>query len=148
MNTCPVYRRSGGHSYNNTIPGPIGSILAPAMDASQHASLPFACSLCGSCTDVCPVKIDLHLQIYTWRNKIALKGLLPKSKQLMMVAAKTVLSNLWLYKLAGKLGRFALRITPKFLVNNPLVNAWGKQRDLPDPPKKSFRQLWRAREKQ
>jgi L-lactate dehydrogenase complex protein LldF len=145
MNTCPVYRRSGGHSYHNTIPGPIGSILAPAMDTAQHSSLPFACSLCGSCTDVCPVKIDLHLQLYTWRNKIALKGLLPKSKQLMMVAAQTVLTNLWLYKLAGKLGRFALRITPKFLVNNPLLNLWGKQRDLPEPPKKSFRELWRER---
>ena len=145
MNTCPVYRRSGGHSYNNVIPGPIGSILAPAMDSSQHSSLPFACTLCGSCSDVCPVKIDLHLQLYTWRNKIALKGLLPKSKQLMMVAAKTVLSNLWLYKLAGKLGRFALRITPKFLVNHPLLNMWGKQRDLPEPPKKSFRELWRER---
>ena len=147
MNTCPVYRRSGGHSYHNTIPGPIGSILAPAMDAPQHASLPFACSLCGSCTDVCPVKIDLHLQIYTWRNKLFLKDLLPTSKRLMMTAAKTVLSNLWLYKLAGTLGRFALRITPKFLVNNPLVNAWGKQRDLPDPPKKSFRQMWKVRTK-
>ncbi len=147
MNTCPVYRRSGGHSYHNTIPGPIGSILAPAMDAAQHSSLPFACTLCGSCTDVCPVKIDLHLQLYTWRNKIALKGLLPKSKQLMMVAAKTVLSNLWLYKLAGKLGRFALRITPKFLVNHPLLNMWGKQRDLPEPPKKSFRELWKTRGK-
>ncbi len=147
MNTCPVYRRSGGHSYNNVIPGPIGSILAPAMDSSQHSSLPFACTLCGSCSDVCPVKIDLHLQLYTWRNKIALKGLLPKSKQLMMVAAKTVLSNLWLYKLAGTLGRFALRITPKFLVNHPLLNMWGKQRDLPEPPMQSFRQLWNKREK-
>lgn len=147
MNTCPVYRRSGGHSYHNTIPGPIGSILGPSIDANQHSSLPFACSLCGSCTEVCPVKIDLHLQLYTWRNKIALKGLLPKSKQLMMSAAKTVLGNLWLFKLAGKLGRMALRITPKFLVNNPWLNAWGKQRDLPPPPKKSFREMWNERKK-
>ncbi len=57
MNTCPVYRRSGGHSYETTVPGPIGSVLAPALDAEKHASLPFACRLCGSCTDVCPVKI-------------------------------------------------------------------------------------------
>ena len=65
----------------------------------------------------------------------------------MMSVAKLVLSNLWLYKLAGTLGRFALRITPKFLVNNPLLNTWGKQRDLPEPPRKSFRQLWRDRGK-
>lgn len=147
MNTCPVYRRSGGHSYHNTIPGPIGSILGPSQDANQHASLPFACSLCGSCTEVCPVKIDLHLQLYTWRNKLAIKGLLPKSKQLMMTAAKAILSNLWLYKLAGKLGRMALRVTPKFLVNNPWLNAWGKQRDLPPPPKQSFREMWNGRGK-
>jgi L-lactate dehydrogenase complex protein LldF len=58
LNTCPVYRRSGGHSYGVTIAGPIGSIVNAARDPEQHRTLPFACSLCGSCTDVCPVKID------------------------------------------------------------------------------------------
>ncbi len=74
MNTCPVYRRSGGHSYQSSVPGPIGSILAPARDAKQYASLPHACSLCGSCTDVCPVKIDLHHQLLTWRRELAHRG--------------------------------------------------------------------------
>jgi L-lactate dehydrogenase complex protein LldF len=54
LNTCPVYRRSGGFSYQNTIPGPIGSVLGPLYDAKKNYSLPYACSLCGSCTDVCP----------------------------------------------------------------------------------------------
>ncbi len=53
MNTCPVYRRSGGHSYAATVPGPIGSVLGPMNDAGAHSSLPYACTLCGSCTDVC-----------------------------------------------------------------------------------------------
>ena len=79
MNTCPVYRRSGGHSYGSTVPGPIGSILAPSQDASQHKALPFACSLCGSCDDVCPVKIDLHLQLYAWRHELVDRGLLPRA---------------------------------------------------------------------
>src|SRR5690606_39665120 len=60
MNTCPVFRRSGGHSYGATVPGPIGSVLNPSTDSVRHKSLPYACSLCGSCTDVCPVKIQLH----------------------------------------------------------------------------------------
>ncbi len=62
------------------MPGPIGSILAPARDAKRYASLPHACSLCGSCTDVCPVKIDLHHQLLTWRREIAVRGHLPWSK--------------------------------------------------------------------
>ena len=68
MNTCPVYRRSGGHSYGVTVPGPIGSVLAPARDGAAHAGLPHACSLCGSCTDVCPVQIDLHHQLLALRH--------------------------------------------------------------------------------
>ena len=70
MNTCPIYRRSGGHSYDATIPGPIGSILSPGKDLTKHSSLPFASTLCGSCSDVCPVKINIHEQLYSWRQII------------------------------------------------------------------------------
>lgn len=144
MNTCPVYRRSGGHSYSNTVPGPIGSILAPSQNAEQHASLPHACSLCGSCTDVCPVKINLHEQLYTWRSKLALKGLLAPSKRWGMWLGGIVLGSPLLYRWAGRLGRLALRWTPRFLVYSPL-NPWGRQRDLPTPPRKSFREQLRHR---
>jgi len=144
MNTCPVYRRSGGHSYNNTVPGPIGSILAPSQDAEKHSTLPYACSLCASCTDVCPVKINLHEQLYTWRSKLVLKGLLPTTKRLSMSFASMVLSRPWLFRLAGSIGRTCLRFLPRFMVYNPL-NGWGRQRDLPTPPRKSFRQLYRDR---
>ncbi|HHB77850.1 MAG TPA: lactate utilization protein, partial [Saprospiraceae bacterium] len=74
MNTCPIYRRSGGHSYHFTIPGPIGSILAPTTDMKAHSDLPFASTLCGSCGDVCPVKIDIPNQLYRWRQDIAEAG--------------------------------------------------------------------------
>lgn len=144
MNTCPVYRRSGGHSYSNTVPGPIGSILAPASDPVKHSSLPYACSLCGSCTDVCPVKINLHEQLYTWRSKLVLKGLLPMSKQLSMSAAAMVLSRPWLYRLAGRMARFWLPKLPRFLVYNRL-NTWGQQREIPVAPKQSFREEFRQR---
>ncbi len=145
MNTCPVYRRSGGHSYNNTVPGPIGSILAPASDTKLHSSLPFACTLCGSCTDVCPVKINIHEQLYTWRSKIALKGLLPVSKRLSMKFAAAILKRPWLYRFAGKMARFWLPKLPRFMVYN-VLNKWGQQRELPVAPKKSFREEFREKE--
>jgi L-lactate dehydrogenase complex protein LldF len=144
MNTCPVYRRSGGHSYNNTVPGPIGSILGPSMDAQQHSSLPYACSLCGSCSDVCPVKIDLHSQLYTWRNKIAERGYLARSKRLSMKFAGKLLASPRLLNLSGRLARFWIPKLPRFLLYNRF-NDWGRQRELPPMPKQSFRQLWRAR---
>lgn len=147
MNTCPVYRRSGGHSYNATIPGPIGSILGPARDPEKHASLPFACSLCGSCSDVCPVKINLHEQLYTFREQIAAKKFLPIEKRWGMKLAGLILGHSWLYRLAGSLGRTSLRVLPRFLVYHRF-NPWGRQRDLPQAPAKSFRQIYRQRSEQ
>lgn len=144
MNTCPVYRRSGGHSYQTTVPGPIGSILAPARDAERFSSLPFACSLCGSCTDVCPVKIDLHHQLFAWRREIARLGLLPPTKRMAMKLASFVFRRPRLYRFLGKWARWKLRWLPRSLVYNRL-NTWGRQRDLPDAPKKSFRELMEDR---
>lgn len=144
MNTCPVYRRSGGHSYSATVPGPIGSILSPARDAKAHASLPFACSLCGSCTDVCPVKIDLHHQLLTWRREIAHRGLLPWSKRWAMKMAGLVLGSPRLYALSGKIVRWLLPKLPRFMLYNRF-NAWGNQRELPEIPRESFRELYRKR---
>jgi len=144
MNTCPVYRRSGGHSYHATVPGPIGSILSPAQDAARHDSLPFACSLCGSCTDVCPVKIDLHHQLLAWRKEIADRGLLSKSKVWSMKLASQVLKRPRLYRLAGLFARRIVPWLPRFLIYNRL-NPWGKQRELPEFPKQSFRQQFKSR---
>jgi L-lactate dehydrogenase complex protein LldF len=145
MNTCPVYRRSGGYSYAATIPGPIGSILSPARDAKTYSSLPHACSLCGSCSDVCPVKIDIHHQLLTWRREIAVRRLLPWRKRLAMRAASFVLRHRRLYMLAGKLARLIMPRLPRWLLYNRF-NPWGRQRELPELPKKSFRELYAERE--
>jgi L-lactate dehydrogenase complex protein LldF len=145
MNTCPVYRRSGGHSYEATVPGPIGSVLNPATDAQKYWSLPHACSLCASCSDVCPVKIPLHEQLLAWRKEIAVRGYLPGTKRAGMKLMGTVLRHPWLYRLAGRLGRLALRVSPRFLIYNPL-NKWGRQRELPPAPKRSFRELYAERQ--
>lgn len=146
MNTCPVYRRSGGHSYQTTVPGPIGSILAPSRDASTYSSLPFACSLCGSCSDVCPVKIDLHTQLLTWRKEIAVRKLLPWTKRFGMRLAGKFFGSPRLYALGGRIGRWLVPKLPRFLVYNSL-NPWGKQRELPPMPKRSFRDEYAQRKR-
>lgn len=136
MNTCPVYRRSGGHSYHTAIAGPIGSILAPNLDMKAYADLPFASTLCGSCTNVCPVKINIHEQLYKWRQVIVKEGYADPKKAMAMKAMDFTLSHPSLYRTAGKAGRWVMKNTP-FMVNNKL-NVWYKQRDMPEPPKQSF----------
>ena len=144
MNTCPVFRRSGGHSYQTTVPGPIGSILAPSRDAQQFHSLPYACSLCGSCTDVCPVKIDLHHQLLTWRKEIAVRGLVPWSKRFALGVAAFVMKRPKLFNFAGAVARKLMPLVPRFLIYNRL-NPWGKKRELPLFPKQSFREMYRKK---
>lgn len=146
MNTCPVYRRTGGHSYQSTVPGPIGSILSPAGDAKTHKSLPHACSLCGSCTDVCPVKIDLHHQLLAWRKVLVGRGLLAPSKRWAMKAASFVMRRPWLYAWAGRVGRFVLARLPRAAIYHGL-NPWGRQREMPPAPAESFRDAYRRRQR-
>jgi len=135
MNTCPIYRRSGGHSYDYTIPGPIGAILTPNIDLKKYSDLPFASTLCGSCSDVCPVKIDIHSQLYKWRQVIGQNNVLPKSKTIVMGMAGKMLEKPKLFKFAFKIGRIALKILPDFIVYNKWNN-WGKGRNMPEIKKR------------
>ncbi len=141
LNTCPVYRRSGGHSYGSTIPGPIGSIISPVRDYAQHATLPFACSLCGSCTDVCPVQIDLDAQLFSLRAEVVKRGLLPFGKRASLKLAGIVMNRPWLYAAVGRLTRLALRLSPRAVLYSR-ANTWGHERELPPTPKQSFRQVF------
>jgi L-lactate dehydrogenase complex protein LldF len=141
MNTCPVYRRSGGFSYGYLIPGPLGSVLAPHRDPAAHASLPFASTLCGSCDDVCPVRIDLHEQLLAWRRELGRRGLLPWRKRVGMALGSIVLRHAWLYRLAGRVARALGRAFPGVV----RTTAWGRARELPEPPRETFRDLWRRR---
>jgi len=145
MNTCPVYRRSGGHSYHAAISGPIGSILAPNLDMKKNADLPFASTLCGSCSNVCPVKIDIHTQLYKWRQVIVKEGYAKTSKKAGMEGMSFVLSSPAIYRVAGKAGRWTMKYAP-FAVSNKF-NPWYKQREMPAPPEKSFNEWYRDNEK-
>lgn len=146
FNTCPVYRRSGGHSYHTAVAGPIGSILSPNLDMKQYSDLPFASTLCGSCSNVCPVKIDIHEQLYKWRQVIVQEGNAPAAKTAAMKTMTWVLSNPGVYHSAGKTGRWFMLNVP-FTVKNKW-NAWYLQRELPEPPKQSFSQWYKKNRKQ
>lgn len=142
LNTCPVYRRSGGHSYHNAVAGPIGAILAPNLDMKKNADLPFASTLCGSCTDVCPVKIDIHNQLYQWRQVLVQEGHVPAAKKAGMKMMATVLSSPGKFSIAGRFARKLLQWFPRLAVNGKL-NPWGKQRELPEVPEQSFREWYK-----
>jgi L-lactate dehydrogenase complex protein LldF len=146
MNTCPVYRRSGGHSYQYAIAGPIGSILAPALDMKQHADLPFASTLCGSCTHVCPVKIDIHNQLYKWRQVIVKEGYVSGGKKKGFQLLAKVLSSPRLFRQSGKIGRWMMKIFPQLFKGE--YNAWSRQREMPVPPQRSFREWYVKNRKQ
>lgn len=141
LNTCPVYRKSGGHSYRYVIPGPIGSILSPLRDMKKYKDLPFASSLCGSCTNICPVKIDIHRQLYNWRQDISRRKLLSASKRYGSKFAGKILSNHAFYNFCGKNLRLAVRHLPRKILYSS-INVWGKGRELPPAPEKSFNQWY------
>jgi L-lactate dehydrogenase complex protein LldF len=145
MNTCPVYRRSGGHSYHYAIAGPIGSILAPGLDMKKYADLPFASTLCGSCTNVCPVKIDIHNQLYKWRQVLVQDGHATAQKKMGMKVMSTVLSSPSLFKFSGSFGRWMMKSFPALL--SVKANLWFRQREMPTPPEKSFREWYKKNRK-
>lgn len=142
MNTCPIYRRSGGYSYGFTVPGPIGSILSPNLDLKKYSSLPFASTLCGSCSDVCPVKINIHEQLFKWRQEISRNHGQPFVKKTGMKAAGWIFAHPTLFRLSAKVARWLLKVLPAGMVYSKL-NPWGKARELPRVPQFTFREWYR-----
>lgn len=142
MNTCPIYRRSGGHSYEYVIPGPIGSSLASFRDPKKYKTLSFACTLCGSCTNVCPIKIDLDSQLYNHRQDLTAQDIIDPKKKYIMKLTAWLMSHPTLFDLAGKIARKIVPLLPKGLIYNKL-NVWGKQRDMAPMPKESFKELYK-----
>lgn len=140
MNTCPVFRSGGGHSYGYTVPGPIGSIIAPARNIEEYDDLPFASSLCGSCSAVCPVKIDIHGQLLKWREVIVENGVVEKKKSIPMKWGSQVLARPGLYRFSGKMARRMLSWFPG--LGRKAVKDWTRGRELPEPPDESFREWY------
>lgn len=141
MNTCPVYRRSGGYSYTYFIPGPIGINLGMLKGAKKYYDNVSACSLCHSCQDVCPVKVDLADQIYDWRQKLDKFGVASSEKKRMSQGIKFLMERPKLFNFAMSAGHL-LNSFPRFMVYNNL-NDWGKDRELPKFAKESFNEMWK-----
>jgi L-lactate dehydrogenase complex protein LldF len=144
LNVCPVYTRTGGHAYGSVYPGPIGAVLSPQLTGvAANASLPFASSLCGACYEVCPVAIDIPTMLVHLRSEAvdsARRRRLSPERSLMAATAWTMAdSERWTRALrAGRLGRLAARRRAL----PPPLSAWVAARDLPEPPRETFRDWW------
>lgn len=139
LNACPVYKTIGGHAYGTTYSGPIGAVITPllrGMDEFKHLS--YASSLCGSCTEVCPVKINLHELLLHNRNDAVKAGYSSFQDRVSMFGLKTMmLHRSYLDKGSANIKNKAL----KFVFGKP----WGERRELPVVHPKSFNQLWEER---
>ena len=144
LNVCPVYARTGGHAYGSVYPGPIGAVLSPQLTGvAANSSLPFASSLCGACYDVCPVAIDIPTMLVHLRAEAveSTRRRLPSAERSLMAAAAWTMadSQRWTRALrAGRLGRLAARRRAL----PPPLSAWVAARDLPEPPRETFRDWW------
>lgn len=144
MNTCPVYRRSGGYSYTYFIPGPIGINLGMMRDASRYADNASACSLCCSCDNVCPVKVNLSEQIYRWRQRLDSIHRADPMKKAMSAGMKIIFDRPALYSAALKFAPLT-NVMPGFLMRNPL-NGWAYGHEMPRFAKESFSKMWKKGE--
>lgn len=144
MNTCPVYRRSTGYSYTYFIPGPIGVNLGMLHDPHKYHDNVSACTLCLSCDNVCPAKIDLGEQIYTWRQQLEGLGHASQEKKIMSIGMKYLFNHPSLYNTALKFAPLANHV-PEFIMYNSL-NAWGAGHKMMKFPKASFQTMWKKGE--
>jgi L-lactate dehydrogenase complex protein LldF len=142
LNACPVYSRVGGQAYESVYPGPIGAVLAPQLfGLDEHPTLPWASSLCGACYDVCPVKIEIPSLLVHLRGRVIREQ---RSRVSAEAAAMNVVASVFSsrtrYERAQKLAR---------LGRGPIARAalpgWTAMRELPDPPRQTFREWWRER---
>lgn len=139
LNACPVYKNIGGYTYNTTYSGPIGAVITPHLRGMRDFKhLSYASSLCGKCTEVCPVKINLHELLLYNRNEAVISGMTTRSERMAQRLAKKGLSNRWMMDFGGGgLKNTAMKMFMK--------KHWGPRRTLPEFAPKSFKQLWDER---
>lgn len=143
LNTCPAYRQIGGHGYGSIYPGPIGSVLSPILGGyNNFKDLPYACSLCTACDQVCPVKIPLSKLLLKHREKIVEQGLTPSIEKFVEGTFNFINRHPVFWKVGMRAGVRASKLMirdGKPLVKIGALNAWAKARDLPEPEEEGFR---------
>ncbi len=149
LNVCPIFKNIGGHSYGTTYQGPIGAVITPHYKGLQEFKhLAYASSLCGACTETCPVKIDLHHHLLRIRRN-SVSEHPPLMEKVAMKGFAFAFTRPWLYHLGTPLARLGhwlskpiqgTKLDPGYL--------WRKTRTLPDMPKESFHEWFEKREQQ
>lgn len=137
LNTCPVYRQTGGHAYGWAYSGPIGAILAPGILGLEAAMpLPFASSLCGACAEVCPVRIPIPELLVYWRERAVEAGLTPTVEGVAMKSWAALAEHPGAFGLASDLvGALPLERTGRKL---PMLRGWMGERAAPVPSPERF----------
>jgi L-lactate dehydrogenase complex protein LldF len=147
LNICPVYARTGGHSYSSVYPGPIGAILTPQLIGIKQAkSLPYASSLCGACYEVCPVKINIPEVLLYLRGQVTRQASSLDAELLAMQQLARIFASPSRYEQAQRLARQGQRLVVHRGTIDRLpgiLGGWTEARDLPPVPKQSFREWWR-----
>lgn len=152
VNVCPIYRHVGGHSYGSIYSGPIGAVLSPLLGGYEdYKELPYASSLCGACTEACPVKIPLHdLLIKHRRNIVEEQGKAGFGEKLAMKGFSIAASSPKLYSMGAKAAPAMMGPLVKEgkVTKGPgPIKPWTDIRDFPEPSKQSFREWYKHREK-
>jgi L-lactate dehydrogenase complex protein LldF len=140
LNACPVYKNIGGHTYETTYSGPIGSVITPQMHGQKEwKHLSFASSLCGACTSVCAVKINLHELLLENRYESVQEG--------TSTLTENVSWKLWRIAMMNRkmmnMGNAALKNT----VVNTIFTSWKNKRSKLDFPAETFNEIWTRKNK-
>jgi L-lactate dehydrogenase complex protein LldF len=138
LNACPVYKNIGGHSYSTTYSGPIGSVITPHLkDLGEWKHLSYASSLCGNCTEVCAVRINLHELLLENRHEAVEEGKNQFSEKIAWKMWKQgMLKRKWMNMAGGKM---------KGWIVNSLIKGWKTHRGEIDFPQESFNEQWKKR---
>jgi L-lactate dehydrogenase complex protein LldF len=146
LNVCPVYRQTGGHAYGSTYSGPIGAVITPLLIGDERAGdLPYASSLCGACSEVCPVGIPLHDLLLKLRARQVAAGTGGRAQGFLFAGFERAMTSPRLYEAGARLARRAQAplVRAGSVRATPPTRPWTGTRELPPLAPKSFRELWR-----